>query len=803
MFPKSRRCLTGTPARPSVTARTSRPHFLVNSQPWSRYESRVSSLLFPGATTDPAPRDNLVEDSNNRPDREQQAAYLPIRKLLSHRTGNQPRASVDSTKASPRLRSARSDNVPNSEIARKALASQAKARQMQHEQPEDQHVPEPKKFGRQAVDWLPIARILANIPLPKIPSLDSGPTPDSVQLDRHQMRLYTGSYRPNAWVEAAGAGVHVELHTELSGDTTTRPAVLEGSPVYVAAAREKLSRFVDLGSDPDELPDAASLGDVLASVDSVSAFSRFVYRLTNHHVNRSVEKEMTGNYNRYAADLLSNAFSDPSISAHASTVALNRALLFLHNHPDLLDAANLVYAHGSRMALVQNITTCNIRLGYALKHSILHLAHATVLEMTESRIQPNGHTWSMIYAAARTTELRKQVVQLKRQLEAPMNAQAWSRVASTMVEEQLEAASDSAKLMASIMKQFDKTLGVDWLSASTVHKILHMCKERNLVHVARYTQEAAHKRGVIRLKNTHVYEFALLHRQRKLRLAIELFVSMVANRDPVYLKLVIPRIFMTAWAAKRINVCCVLWIFATTHGLITHTMHSVVRKYLYPSSELARRQLASQSEPVRKRSAWRHLAARIIVWVEGGPTRRADVARHFPRLHAYTSPTDHSSRSVFPIDMLNQWTPNDGTRSEQVQLLLDLLRCDLNAWKTLQPMELETLAQHLSEAHKKDNEWYASGYLNDIGNKNVAEVRRKCWETIGYVPSIISEDREARISRIRRSVKQNIEDWSLESREPKEKLKIFAASAPDTNPARPSEVQSTASKQNMYEVIDV
>lgn len=772
MFPRTRRCLTGTRASPSVTARTSKAPLLADSQSWSQCLSGAPSQALPAAAaTDRAPDDDNKESLGDNgtspnetlfptPQSEKEDTQQFVRKLLVRRFANLPRTRVDLARASLFFASPRSDNVATYKTAREALTQHGRS-PYRTAMGQRKSLREGWRFHRSDIDWLPIARFLARIPQRTVP--------ETVEVDREQIRAYTGSDRPNSWVESTGAGVHVELPSESASprDTTTRQAVISGSPVYAAMVRAKHSKFVDMSVAADTLQPATPQNG-LVSVDSVAKFNRFVYRLTNHHVNRLLEKEIYGDYNRYAADLLSKAFSDPRPSIYASTVALNRALLFLYNHSELLDAANLVYAHGSRMGLVHDVTTCNIRLKFAIRHNIEHLARATVREMLESRIQPNSQTWSMLYLAARTTDSRRQVVKIMKHSDTHMSTETWSRIASIMLTEQLQSAYDNTATLSRIMEQYDKTFGLEWFSAKVLQQALHVCKKRNLNRLARALLEAAPERGVTPLKYTHAYEFALFRAQGRLSEAVESFVSLVEKKEKIYMKLVIPYIFMTAWDRQRINVCCVLWMFAATKGLITRTMRTVVNRALLSNSNTtSRTEIDGPTKTQLRKTAWRRMAAGAIVGIEV-ETADADsgLVRYFTRLCAYFSRGEPSYSDLSTAEMVSRWTPDDGTRDEQISLAYVLLHRDLDAWKNFQSMTRKTLASLLRAAHDKDAMWYGTGYLNSLEDKDIRVLRQRCWQALqDHLPKKLDEREAADLSRRRQVILRDLDAFGLKSKD--------------------------------------
>jgi len=596
------------------------------------------------------------------------------------------------------------------------------------------------------VDWLPLAKTLASLQLTK-----SSPTQETVQVNKRTVNRYTGSYRPNIWNEQAGAGVSVNLHSDSETQTSTRSAVLRGSPFYTSLVRDKFAH--NLNSSADVQAQSADIEgqNSLISVDSVASFTRFVFRLTNPRVNRKVEHMVFGNYNRYVADLLSRAFSDPKTCIFASAAALDRALRFLSIHNELLDAANLVYAHGRRMQLVQNITTFNIRLQCALKRKITHLANTTVREMAEIGVQPNSHTWALVYAAVETLDARAEVLKLIERCNPPMSTTSWSHLALTMFEEQLKLASDKELNLLASIKELDETFGRDWMFPKTLARGLHICKQRNLDKVAKLLFEVAERRGIQMTKDIHVYHFALARRQKSTKRAVDRLCSMIRKDEEPMLSLVIPRVFMTAWSQKCTNTCRVLWAFAATRGLITQTMQTVVYRALLSNTK-TNPKAESPSKSQVARLAWQRLASKLIVGIDFDSARFLE---HFPLLAAYFG---HSAST---IQMVSTWTPDDGTRDEQISLDYTTLHRDLEAWQYRRPMAIKVLSELLTEAYQMDLAWLRSGKLNNATavelDPQAIDIKRHLnGDWLGY---------NTRLSRVREDLIRDAEAFGLETKE--------------------------------------
>lgn len=763
MFPRTRRCLTGTHTRPIVTARASKLPRPSTVPTWSRYQSAVApkeALSCDDVGQNPhnqAPATNDTRppghETKTRPRNvHDDPSRSVVGQLMADRISRLPRSN-QLIIANDSSCDSREGDSPTFQTARARLGLSNNGQGEKHKGTNDtplETLSGSRRPYSSQVDWLPLARFLATIPKPQSES-----TQASVELDRTFLSTYTGSYRPNVWTENVGTGVLVELAPE-SGfmANATRPAVLTGSPYYEALVRDKLSGSVEAEDASQGLREDDQF-DSLANVISVSSFTRLVYRLTNQYINRNVEKDAYHDYHRYAADILSWMFEDPVTSRYASTVALNRALIFLYNHPELAGTATLIFDKAQRMSLVYNTTTANLRLGFGIRHNFRSMAQATAKDMMDYGIQPNSRTWSILYTALSTSHARLQLINLIQDRNIKITDKVWSQFASTILEERLRSNSDDdADVLAAIVTDVDEAIGPSWLTTEACHRALSVCRDMRAYNIAQSLTELADSRGVAVRRDSHVISFALFRRRKDLDSAVKLLTAMSAQGDLIHAKWVIPYMFMTAWYRQRLYTCHLLWIFAATCGLITKRMRTVVNRALL-SNTPGDAKLEEVSRSQLRRSRWRQMAARVICGIDDDFLNRGtDFGKRFPRLHAYCFGNERSSRHPDVAEMLMHWTPDDGTRDEQLSLAYVVIGHDINAWKTFDPMTLETLIQQLPLANARDRE---PKDPDELTGNDVNEVRRASRRALqGCIPQRAGQEFSPRVGRIRETVLRNL-----------------------------------------------
>jgi hypothetical protein len=585
------------------------------------------------------------------------------------------------------------------------------------EEPQSQSSSKPR-YNSRTTDWLPVARALATFP-------KSAPIgiQDTIEVDREGLLAYTGSHGPNSWNEK---GVHVKLPEYsdfLEGDT--RPVILRGLPQDKATVRHKLTNLAGHGNVTERL--GVSADDSLDAVQSIASFAHFVYNITDRYAHRAVEKDAYGDYHQYAADILAYLFTDPVKSRYASTVALNRALLFLSHHIDLYHTASLVYAQGRRMSLGRNIATLNLRLAFAVRHNHYEIGNAAAREILDHEIQPDHHTWSILYEAVAASPPRQEIIHMVQEANVAMTDRAWSRFASATLDKYLKTTRDDApEKLATVIVNLDTTFGPEWISLSTLHRALATCQQKRLYAMAQLLSEVADARGIAIGQHTHVYIFALLRSRQDNHSGIKLLAKMVDNNEEIDLKWVIPYMFMAAWERHRLSTCHVLWVFAATHGLITRTMRTVMHKALLYNhrNEV---QFDDMSRSQVRRALWRRTAARVICGID---EQFIDSGIGFedilPRLREHFAGTD-PLRRVTCAEMVMDWAPVGPIRDEQVSLIFVLMGHDMSAWKTFTPMSMETFREQLLLAHDRDLRWSSAKSLDKLIAMNTLELRKSSW----------------------------------------------------------------------------
>lgn len=607
------------------------------------------------------------------------------------------------------------------------------------------------RYRKGAIDWVPLAKMLASLPTPSVSTAKTDLT-----ISKKALQEYTGSMRPNSWMEPYGAGVKVQVDAGVQVNVGAskgghRTAVLRGSPGPVEAVRQKYEALETSVTKLESTApfDGATPGDNLYTVDSIASFTRFVFRLTNRELQRRVERTVVPDYNRYAADLLVCAFSDPVKSTFASTVALNRALSFLNPHFELFDAAKLIYTHGHRMRLVNDVSTMNLRLWRALKWNMADLAMSIVRDMRELSIVPNSHTWSLVYTSLRNADERSEVARLIEKQGIATSARAWSYLALPLLAGHMKTPSQSSDQFAELVGDLNSAFGTDWLSPNTYRQLRHIANRNGSRSLSLVLAQIAEEQFTPSSRSDYVYEFQALRMANKTREAVDLLEKLIGRNEHLDLQLVVPTVFMSAWNTSHVNLVRLLWRFAASRDLVTSTMKFCMLKALLSKDPLPTAEVVLSPSQMR-RFLQRRKAAKVAVGIS---SQDADVVDAISSLSTHFPPDTHR------IEMLSKWLPEGPARKAQIHLAHAMIKSDLQAWTRFKPMALSSLAACLHKCLEMDERWRKGGAAESL---SVSEMREQAFRV--RLGQLDDPERE-RIETIRRNIMQDLTHYGLKKRE--------------------------------------
>ena len=551
------------------------------------------------------------------------------------------------------------------------------------------------KPGR--VNWLPHARRLVDIR-----SKQDELSTTSVEVSNTFLQKYTGSERPNMWIQRTGSGSEVRvLSTQAEGTAEgVRRMLLQGSLRAVELAKEDILKLQhdheesgQLSTDSQQLVQATE--DDYLTVESIASFTQYVYRVTNEDVPRHQEQSMGRSWHQIAAEKLVAVFTTPATSIHASTVALNRALAFLRTRTELLGTATVLYTKAKQMGLHMDCTSYNLLLAPALWRNDTDRVRQLTSEMKMTGTVPNSHTWSLFFRACRHPSERADMIDLMTEADVRLNPQAKAAMSTSLIRRNFYWMSDSSSEVHVLISLLDKTFGPEWLNAQSYSLMLNMCQRRNLRRqVLPVLETLAAVRFVSNGSSAAEAVFKIqLH--KSMFDSVKWLGSSRSLTDRATRKRMVTDMFMRAWDTKHANICRVLWRYAATHGWLTWDMRNAVNEALL-------RNTTEQQDTNARRAS--RLMARIVAGldldIEGF---RDGLPRLSQRFEGVTN----------PMLWLSEYVSDDGTRDEQLSLAYAVIGRDLSAHEKFKPMSKSTRNALLRTAVVKDAIW----------------IRRRWWDS--------------------------------------------------------------------------
>ena len=600
-----------------------------------------------------------------------------------------------------------------------------------------------KFYGDKWVNWLPLVRQLRYV-FARSPPSQHGV---SMTVSDRVLVAYTGSSQPNSWVENIGTNVRVRVvpreasskspFTDVHSSARGSCIVFEGSAALV---RDVAQRFQQLSDDLEtaisSFSGTSDTGHSLHSINSIASFHAYVVRITAQTTWRTIEKSLVADLHQFTADRLCRAFTDPVISRFASTVALNRALQYLHTNSELHDAADLVYAHGRQLGLVNDITTLNSRLEFAIQRNLVDQASAIVQDMREFDVPANSRTWGLFYRASRNNAEKSEIVHSMHRAGVSIGWEARAWLALPLAEQQLRTVKQTED-WNKVVDDMDVVFGKNqWMSPQTFTLLLDLARRENLDKAFEGILKTSREQPDPEQFSFDGAYFTYLKTRLDLKHAVKILLALIEQKAArSVIAVAIPKIIMIAWQLKALNVCRLLWRFCAVEGIVTHSMWFVMQRALLsrgflqsndshdsneftwehepdrlvdhqsddgngPKETSPKRPLSSEQ---RDRRRWQWIAARNAVGID---TAYLEQIKHqFPNL------VDHFPPSTSSIDLISTRLPSDSRRlrKDQITLAWRILYRDMHAWQRYRAVPLGLLSRLLEKAVDVDLEWIQEG----------------------------------------------------------------------------------------------
>ena len=486
-----------------------------------------------------------------------------------------------------------------------------------------------RKHRRTHVNRLPLIEQLA-----KNTTMDDAP--DSiVELSDDFILHYTGSLRPNMWLQTTGSGSYVRVSSASKEEPKEgyRRICLYGSPRAVELAEESLlqlqSAFQIDSRSSDELESSNDKAqDPPTKIDSVASFTRHIFRLTNSQVRRSSERETGLSFHQYTAFALVQAFSNPLTSIYSSTVALDRALAWLRKCTDLERIENLLHQRAKALKLHMDCTSYNLLLSSALARRNHPKVKQLVTEMQNVGIQPNSRTWATFFVESTTQEERLRILEIMNSTGVELPPSVSAILARPVLQAQLHRLRKNPDAFWDVIRAMDDTFAAAWLNESTLLTMKRFCSRQNMNKtLGPKILQLATQRNV-NINTVTTADFLLL-KSKPVEESLNLLGSAVAQGIRLDTPKVISALFDRAWADKYANTCRVLWCYAVTNQMASYTMRSKVAQNIV-------RNIQNEEESGRSRKD--RILSRLVIGTDLDMTGFSSV---FPRLQQRFGDTEN------------------------------------------------------------------------------------------------------------------------------------------------------------------
>ena len=424
---------------------------------------------------------------------------------------------------------------------------------------------------------------------------------------------------------------------------------------------------------------------------SIRSFADYVEDITLMRVSWVRRRQLYSpheSHNEVVARCLDKVFGDPDLVPYLSTRALRYALRFACQHTNISILVHRLLAAARNADLRLTPDTFGILLDANLtKDDATGLS--TILSGIGAQEFVTGEgIWAEALRNATSNKETRRILSIMLNNKFTESSKAKTEIVIAMMRLRASYLRPDLEAFRKLEESMNEKLGPRWLNVTVINRMLVICISRKMFDVATTVVQFALNREVPLKPSTLSLIFSLFERSRSPEQALELFCSYLAEAVGIDEVIVVSTLFKTAWRAHLYNVCRVLWHYAASHGIISREMQELVNTWLIRNVQMR----PDDGQPPRR------LAAKIIA---GTDLSMTDLKSTLPIL------AERCGSTSDPISILSAWTPNDGTRDEQLSLAYAIMHRDLNAFKTWQPMARSDFTTLLQEAFGKDRDWHA------------------------------------------------------------------------------------------------
>ena len=542
-------------------------------------------------------------------------------------------------------------------------------------------------FRPDRIDWTHTAKKL--LALTSVVSLST--SEKRLNLQEDFLEDHAGGVETNMWIHRVGTGAEVHLLPKAESNNGTRTVSLQGSPRSIELAEKALlllqNKFQLSGTTKTKT--YTGQGNQKGMVFSVKTFSSYVAQLVQHKLPRQVQQDTAETFHERVAAALVRVFLDPAASKYASSYAVQRALAFACQYHELAATVDTLYERTKHLGLKLDVNSFNHILRQAIARNNEEKVSLLLADMHKAGVSANGKTWVLFFTATQSDEARHTILSYMIQSVVNLTQRQRTAFAGRLAALRLREMKDSPDDFSKMLAELDHLFGKDWLNSDVYSRMVQAVNSRRknkLRQVSTILINLPVQRGINMDQHVEIQRFALYRHQHSTEEATRELLTILQKDEKLPPKMYVAYVFMTAWDMMWPNVCRVLWRHAASHGNILYTMQSVVNRSL----------LNNTSNKNSTRDVWKRNAGSIVA---GTDAEVADYWTTFPRL------SKHCASLGDPMEWLTVYTPDDGTRDEQISVAYLILNRDLTAWKRHQPMTNKELRELLTLARQTDLAW--------------------------------------------------------------------------------------------------
>lgn len=590
------------------------------------------------------------------------------------------------------------------------------------------------RFIAPDVDGLELMRLLSKVPSRRIPRWH-----ESRRYSTKFIKWLTGTLEKNTWIHKDGRGCEIEIVPPTDDDPEHCQLLLYGSSESQEMAlrylKDQVVQFslkafetprssknqgdrVKCGGESSSLGQHCRVDEIkIPSLWTIRTFYEYVTSIVHHQAPRTIERILyprSESYNQVAGKILKNLFADPHLRHCHSLAALRQALLFFKSRTELAPEALRVWIEAYHSGIVPDISCFNSEIERCLSVKNVARVQYLLFHMAKMSIPPDIDTWCLILRSMKGwTDRLSTISFLLRTRTATLVADKQALARLVVQSDFSRFVQDKTELLEFI-EHMSRAFGSDWLSSSAIAEMIRQCLEIDKLQTVSDILEFAHVNNIRVENESSILLVDAVRRTQNLQDCIALFKAVVSVRDTREVNASVELVFKMAWKSHMPNMCRVLWHHAATHGSISYSM----QKYIFRSLAYNNRSTSAENTEYPQ-----NLLAAITIGVD---IATDDFRIKFPKLYE-TGEARHA------LEHLCQWTPNDGIRHEQHQLMHSILEDDLTAWKSHQPMPVKDLLYLLDKAYTLDVQWNKEDYIS--GHSTADIFRQAIQVKLEPVPS--------------------------------------------------------------------